>query len=73
MPQDSPRHSVRRTEAGWAWKFDPLVFLRFPPKTLHDYLAHVRCRVALLRGDAAPSGRAGLKLARAHELGQHMR
>ena len=45
------RHSVRRTDAGWAWKFDPRVFLRFPPKTLHDYLAHVRCRVALLRGE----------------------
>jgi pimeloyl-ACP methyl ester carboxylesterase len=45
------RHSVRKTEAGWTWKFDPKVFLRFPPKSLHDYLARVRCRVALLRGE----------------------
>jgi pimeloyl-ACP methyl ester carboxylesterase len=45
------RHSVRKTEAGWTWKFDPRVFLRFPPKSLHDYLARVRCRVALLRGE----------------------
>ena len=45
------RHSVRETAAGWTWKFDPRVFLRFPPKTLHDYLARVRCRVALLRGE----------------------
>jgi pimeloyl-ACP methyl ester carboxylesterase len=45
------RHSVHETPAGWTWKFDPHVFDRFPPKTLHDYLAHVRCRVALLRGE----------------------
>jgi pimeloyl-ACP methyl ester carboxylesterase len=45
------RHSLRRTEAGWTWKFDPRVFLRFPPKSLRDYLARVRCRVALLRGE----------------------
>ena len=44
-------HSARRTDAGWTWKFDPNVFLRFPPKSLHDYLANVRCRVALLRGE----------------------
>ncbi len=45
------RHSVCQTDAGWTWKFDPTVFLRFPPKSLHDYLASVRCRVALLRGE----------------------
>ena len=45
------RHSLHRTEAGWTWKFDPRVFLRFPPRTLHDYLARVRCRVALMRGE----------------------
>jgi len=45
------RHSVRHTDAGWVWKFDPRIFLRFPPKTLHDYLARVHCRVALLRGE----------------------
>ena len=45
------RNSVRRSEAGWGWKFDPKVFLRFPPKTLHEYLARVSCRVAMLRGE----------------------
>ena len=33
------RHSLRQTDAGWSWKFDPRIFVRFPPKTLHDYLA----------------------------------
>jgi len=45
------RHSLHETPAGWTWKFDPRVFLRFPPRTLHDYLARVRCRVALMRGE----------------------
>ena len=45
------RHSLRQTEGGWTWKFDPRVFLRFPPKSLSNYLASVRCRVALLRGE----------------------
>jgi pimeloyl-ACP methyl ester carboxylesterase len=58
QPCDNPfivdhiaRHSVQRTASGWTWKFDPRVFLRFPPRTLHDYLARVRCRVALMRGE----------------------
>jgi pimeloyl-ACP methyl ester carboxylesterase len=45
------RHSLVQTEAGWTWKFDPKVFLRFPPRSLRDYLARVRCRVALMRGE----------------------
>jgi pimeloyl-ACP methyl ester carboxylesterase len=45
------RHSVRQTDAGWTWKFDPKVFLRSSPESLHDYLARVRCRVALMRGE----------------------
>lgn len=51
LVQHIARHSVRETAAGWTWKFDPRVFLRYPPKTLHDYLAQVQCRVALLRGE----------------------
>jgi pimeloyl-ACP methyl ester carboxylesterase len=43
------RHSLRQTDAGWTWKFDPKVFSRFPLKSLRDYLAGARCRVALLR------------------------
>jgi pimeloyl-ACP methyl ester carboxylesterase len=51
MVEHVARHSLRETADGWTWKFDPRVFHRFPPKTLHDYLARVRCRVALLRGE----------------------
>lgn len=45
------RHSVRQTEAGWTWKFDPNVFVRSFPKSLDEYLARVRCRVGLMRGE----------------------
>jgi pimeloyl-ACP methyl ester carboxylesterase len=44
-------HSLRRTEHGWTWKFDPSVFLRASPRSPRDYLADVRCRVALMRGE----------------------
>lgn len=45
------RHSLRRTDDGWTWKFDPRVFLRFRKGAMRDYLAGVRCRVALMRGE----------------------
>jgi pimeloyl-ACP methyl ester carboxylesterase len=45
------RHSLHRTEGGWTWKFDPKVFLRASSKAPRDYLAAVRCRVALMRGE----------------------
>jgi len=45
------RHSLRQTVDGWTWKFDPRVFLRASPKSPRDYLADVRCRVALMRGE----------------------
>ncbi|RMD81496.1 MAG: alpha/beta hydrolase [Candidatus Dadabacteria bacterium] len=45
------RHSLRRTERGWTWKFDPRVFVKVSPKPLHEYLAATRCRVAILRGE----------------------
>ncbi|MDQ3384629.1 MAG: alpha/beta hydrolase [Actinomycetota bacterium] len=45
------RHSLRRSEDGWTWKFDPAVFSRFAPKPLHEYLADVRTRVAVLHGE----------------------
>jgi pimeloyl-ACP methyl ester carboxylesterase len=44
------RHSLRRTEEGWAWKFDPRVVVRVSTTSMRDYLARVRCRVALMRG-----------------------
>jgi pimeloyl-ACP methyl ester carboxylesterase len=45
------RHSLRQTADGWTWKFDPRVFLRFRKGSMRDYLAGVRCRVALMRGE----------------------
>lgn len=45
------RHSLRRTDEGWTWKFDPKVFQRFGPRELHEYLAEVRGRVAVLHGE----------------------
>lgn len=45
------RHSLVHTPLGWTWKFDPRVFLGFPPRSLGDYLARVGCRVALMRGE----------------------
>jgi pimeloyl-ACP methyl ester carboxylesterase len=45
------RHSLTRTEAGWTWKFDPKVFLRASSRPSRDYLANVRCRIALMRGE----------------------
>ena len=44
------RHSVRRGNQGWSWKFDPGVFGRFNATPMRDYLASTRCRVALFRG-----------------------
>ncbi len=44
-------HSLRQTDKGWTWKFDPLVFHKVSPKPLSEYLAETRCRVAVLRGE----------------------
>jgi pimeloyl-ACP methyl ester carboxylesterase len=45
------RHSLRRTEQGWTWKFDPRVFLRVTLTPMSEFLARTRCRVAVLRGE----------------------
>ncbi len=45
------RHSIHRTEAGWTWKFDPVVFRRASPESIQENLAQVHCRVALIRGE----------------------
>jgi pimeloyl-ACP methyl ester carboxylesterase len=47
------RTSLRRTEAGWTWKFDPAVFGRFSPSdpVFSDFLGEVRCRVAVVHGE----------------------
>lgn len=48
------RHSLRETDAGWTWKFDPAMFTRRERRRPGDYgaeLAQVRCRVAVLHGE----------------------
>jgi pimeloyl-ACP methyl ester carboxylesterase len=44
------RHSLRETEAGWSWKFDPKVFVREQYVT-HEYLERTKCRIALMHGE----------------------
>jgi len=43
------RNSLRQTDVGWSWKFDPGVFAR-ETYTTHDYLTRTRCRLALMHG-----------------------
>lgn len=45
------RHSLARTDAGFTWKFDRRIFRRDTPRTTHEVLADVRCRVALFRAE----------------------
>jgi pimeloyl-ACP methyl ester carboxylesterase len=45
------RHSLKKVDAGWAWKFDPRVFLKASLTPMSDYLARVRCRVCVFRGE----------------------
>jgi pimeloyl-ACP methyl ester carboxylesterase len=45
------RTSVREVEGGWRWKFDPRVFADLSLESMHLYLASVKCRVALVRGE----------------------
>ena len=48
------RHSLRRVEGGWRWKFDENIFVQFAT-TMRGialpYLHQVDCRVALLRSE----------------------
>lgn len=50
---DLPRvkGDARVGDPGWTWKFDPRIFMRASLAPMSDYLASVRCRVALIRGD----------------------
>jgi pimeloyl-ACP methyl ester carboxylesterase len=43
------RHSLHQVEGGWTWKFDPQVFRRISPRSGHEILPEVRCRIALFR------------------------
>jgi pimeloyl-ACP methyl ester carboxylesterase len=44
-------HSLKRTEQGWTWKFDPRVFVKVSLTPMSEYLASTQCRVAMLRGE----------------------
>jgi len=45
------RTSLRQVDGGWTWKFDPRIFIKFSTEKMSDYLASVRCRVALFRAE----------------------
>ena len=45
------RTSARKIDGGYQWKFDPRVFTDLSLESMHVYLASVRCRVALVRGE----------------------
>lgn len=50
------RHSARRVEGGWQWKFDRRIFAQFAEAgsiraSAMPYLPQVRCRLALLRSE----------------------
>jgi pimeloyl-ACP methyl ester carboxylesterase len=44
------RHSIKRTDDGWTWKFDRNVFQRFMRQERSEYLRSVRTRIAVLHG-----------------------
>jgi pimeloyl-ACP methyl ester carboxylesterase len=43
------RRSLRQVDGGWGWKFDQKVFLR-DRQGIDDYLADIRCRIAVFKG-----------------------
>jgi pimeloyl-ACP methyl ester carboxylesterase len=45
------RHSLKQVDAGWTWKFDPRVFIKTSLVPMSDYLARVRCRACVFRGE----------------------
>jgi len=46
------RHSVRRVEGGWTWKFDPVALTRDRHREpFRDYLRAVGCRTAFVYGE----------------------
>lgn len=46
------RKSLKETEGGWTWKFDPAIWQRFDRSTdTAAMLRAIQCRVAILRGD----------------------
>lgn len=48
-------HSVRETNGGWTWKFDPQVFKRFTDIGLHGAVRSMACPVGLIYGEHSRS------------------
>lgn len=48
---DVARHSFREVAGGFSWKFDPRIFDNIAQDQMRHQLAHVHCRLALLRGE----------------------
>jgi pimeloyl-ACP methyl ester carboxylesterase len=48
---DRVKGEARAGDTGWTWKFDNRVFHQSSTSSMSEYLASVRCRVALLRGE----------------------
>lgn len=46
-------NSVRQTERGWTWLFDPNAFKHLTRTSLFDRLAEIRCPTALIRGECS--------------------
>jgi pimeloyl-ACP methyl ester carboxylesterase len=44
-------HSMAETERGVTWKFDPMIFHNLKPRSPHEILPKVRCRVAVIRAE----------------------
>lgn len=58
QPCDNPyildyiaEQSLKQVEGGVTWKFDPNVFVLARSEAMHEHLANVRCRIALIRGE----------------------
>ena len=45
------RLSLKATEGGWTWKFDPKIFVSVTPTPMSEFLSNVSCRIAVLRGE----------------------
>jgi pimeloyl-ACP methyl ester carboxylesterase len=46
------RHSLKRSDDGWTWKFDDGLFRKFEfGENMHEELARLSCRVGVIYGD----------------------
>jgi pimeloyl-ACP methyl ester carboxylesterase len=46
------RHSLKRADGGWTWKFDDGLFTKFEfGENMHEELARLTCRVGVIYGD----------------------